>query len=204
VAELLFDFGEVEPVEASVGARERPAALPVAAMLRPAKLIADRRELLCMVRNISEVGVEVRLFHALPTHSALSIEFDNGARHPITPVWKSADRIGCAFLGRVDLADIVAADRRHPPRRQPRLAVEHEALIYASRVKFPVVIRNISQRGAAIDAQIWLAVDEVVRIESPVLPVIHGRVRWRRTPRYGLVFEETFGMAELARACSKL
>jgi hypothetical protein len=47
-------------------------------------------------------------------------------------------------------------------------------------------------------------IDELVRIESAVLPTIHAKIRWRRPPRYGVVFEQTFRLEELALACAQI
>jgi len=90
------------------------------------------------------------------------------------------------------------------PRRQPRLQVEHDAVLYAGDREMPIVLRDISQRGAAIDTPNWLLIDELVRIQSPILPTVYAKIRWRRPPLYGLVFEQIFGMAELAKLCARI
>ena len=173
-------------------------------MLRPAKLIGDQREYLCVVRNISKGGLSVQLFHPLPEHEYLSIEFGNGDRHAIRQVWQTGELMGCAFLTPLDNPTLVAADEGMHPRRQPRLQVEHDAVLYAGDREMPIVLRDISQRGAAIDTPNWLLIDELVRIQSPILPTIYAKIRWRRPPRYGLVFEQIFGMAELAKLCARI
>jgi hypothetical protein len=49
-----------------------------------------------------------------------------------------------------------------------------------------------------------LAIGEWVRIECPGLPELTGRVRWRRAPLYGLIFEQTFRLDDLARITAQL
>lgn len=190
-------------VEASATG-ERRAASRVTVMIRPAKLIADNREFLCVVRDVSEGGLKLRLFHAMPPHQHLTIEFENGERHAIRLVWQNGELAGCHFVGEVDLPRLIAAHHGPYPRRQPRLQVEVAAMLCTGGLRTPITMRDISQRGAAIDCPGWLMIDELVRIESEVLPTIHAKIRWRRPPRYGVIFEQTFRLEELALACARL
>lgn len=183
---------------------ERRASARVTVMIRPAKLIVDNREYLCVVRDVSEGGLKLRLFHALPRHDHLTIEFESGERQGIRLVWHSDDLIGCHFIDDVDLPRLIAAHQGPYPRRQPRLQVAVEAVLCTGGLRTPIIMRDISQRGASIDCPGWLMIDELVRIESKVLPTIHAKIRWRRPPRYGVVFEQTFRLEELAVACARM
>ena len=90
------------------------------------------------------------------------------------------------------------------PIRQPRVSVEVQGTLVTGGMRTPITMRNISLRGAMIDCEGWLMIDELVRIECPALPTLHAKIRWRRPPRYGLVFEQTFRIDDLARACAEL
>jgi len=46
--------------------------------------------------------------------------------------------------------------------------------------------------------------NELVRLETGVTPPLYAKVRWRSHPRYGLVFEHTFRLEELARISAPL
>jgi len=105
-------------------------------MLRPAKLLVDGREFLCVFRDLSNGGLQLQLFHDLPEYDQLEVEFDSGQRYPIRKVWKSAGRMGCAFLEHV--AAGIRFDRTlHPAvvdhlarkygKAQSQSAVRHEA-----------------------------------------------------------------------------
>jgi len=192
-----------EPRDALPG-QERRAAPRLTVLIRPAKLIADGREFLCVVRDLSDGGLKVRLFATLPACRELVIEFDNGERHRIRLVWQEADLAGFLFVDEVDIDRLIAAQQGNYPRRQPRLNIELEAVLCTAGLRVPVIVRDISQRGASIECTGWLMIDELVRLESKVLPTIHAKVRWRRPPRYGLVFEQTFQLPDLARVCAEL
>ena len=49
-----------------------------------------------------------------------------------------------------------------------------------------------------------MAIDQKLRLEADNLPVIQARVRWRKGSDYGLVFDDTFQFAELARLAEHL
>lgn len=192
------------PVSPAPEQIERRGMARVTVMIRPGKLIADGREFLCVVRDVSETGLKIRLFHRLPEHRSLAIEFDNGERHALQLVWQTDDQAGCFFIDTVDCSRLLAGGSEEFPRRQPRINITIPAVIYAGGLRSDVQICDISQRGASIDTPAWLMIDELVRVECPLLPTLHAKVRWRRPPRYGLVFEQTFRIEELAQACAKL
>ena len=183
---------------------ERRTANRVTLLIRPGKLIADGREFLCVVRDVSDGGVKVRLFQPLPDHEDLQIEFDHGERYKLQMVWQSGDQAGFLFAEDVAIDRLIAAHHGPHARRPPRLNVAVEAVLSTSGLRTPITLRDISQRGASIECGGWLMIDELVRIECDLLPTLHAKVRWRRPPRYGLVFEQTFRLDELAAACSRL
>jgi len=192
-----------EGAQASFG-EDRRTANRVTLLIRPGKLIADGREYLCVVRDVSEGGVKVRLFQPLPEHRDIAIEFDHGARHQLQLVWRSGDQAGFFFIDEVNVDVLIAAHNGAHARRPPRLHVAVDAVLVTSGLRTPVVLRDISQRGASIECSGWLMIDELVRIECSLLPTLHAKVRWRRPPHYGLVFEQTFRLDELAKACAVL
>ena len=196
----------VVPPEAAQASSEedRRAAGRVTLLIRPGKLVADGREYLCIVRDVSEGGVKVRLFQPLPEHREIAIEFDHGERQRLQLVWKAGDQAGFFFIDEVDVDVLIAAHNGPHARRPPRLHVAVDAVLMTSGLRTPIVLRDISQRGASIECSGWLMIDELVRIESSVLPTLHAKVRWRRPPHYGVVFEQTFRLDELAEACARL
>ena len=66
------------------------------------------------------------------------------------------------------------------------------------------VFIDISQNGACMASDEHLALGQRVRIECPGLPELVGSVRWRRAPLYGLIFEQTFRLDDLARITAQL
>lgn len=197
---------DIDPLDLAAGTVpvERRSSPRVTVMIRPGKLIADGREFLCVVRDVSESGIKIRLFHPLPQHRRLEIEFDTGDRRDVELVWQVDELAGCSFVEQIDVASLIAAHEGAHPRRQPRVHVDLQATLCAGGLRTPVTICDISQRGASLECNGWLMIDELVRLECAGLPTLHAKVRWRRPPRYGLVFEQTFRLDDLARACAEL
>jgi hypothetical protein len=175
------------------------ASTRYALLIRAAKLIADEHEFPCIIRDASATGVKIRLFSPLPAQATLVIELANGERYPAELVWTSEDHAGLRFLEEIAIERLL--DETHTPfRKRPlRLKLALEALIHSGGETVEVGFRNISQQGASIECAKWLLVDELVKLETGVTPPIYAKVRWRNHPCYGLVFEQTFKLDELAR-----
>jgi hypothetical protein len=64
--------------------------------------------------------------------------------------------------------------------------------------KSAVTLNNLSQQGARLTTGDYLALGQLVVLRSDCLPRIYAKVRWRKNDQYGVVFEETFKLAELS------
>ena len=178
------------------GADQRSAAR-FTLLIRAAKLTTADAEYLCVVRDASETGVRVRLFHPLPPDVELTLEMPNGDRHPLERVWEDEDKAGFRFCEPVEIGRIV--ETRSPFPKRPlrvRLDVPCQLVLGDRRVRGTIV--NLSQQGALVRTQEHLSLIQRIRIEAEGLPEIGARVRWRRNEHYGLSFEDMFQFAELA------
>ena len=168
-----------------------------ALLIRPAKIICGRFEYPCVMRDVSESGVSVRLFHPLGEHQDWAIEMLSGERLAIEPVWTEGLAAGFRFAKAVDL-DQILVNAGPYPNRPVRLAMNVPAIIEHAGGKSHVTLLNISQQGARLKATDYLALGQMVVLQSDCLPRIHAKVRWRKDEQYGVVFEETFKLAELS------
>ncbi|BEV02438.1 PilZ domain-containing protein [Novosphingobium olei] len=173
-------------------------------LIRAAKLIVEGSEFLCILRDVSATGAKVRLFTPLPSCSDLAMELANGERFDAQLVWQSDDYAGLQFRSEVDVERLL--DERHGglPRRQVRLRIALDAVLHSGGEAVAVNFIDISQQGAGIECGKWLLMNELVRLDTGVIPPIYAKVRWRSHPRYGLVFEQTFKLDELARISAPL
>jgi hypothetical protein len=189
--------------EAAAGP-ERRQSPRFALLIQAAKLIADGREYLCVVRDASAEGLKIRHFNHLPESENFDIELSNGELFPVSLVWRDAINVGVRFRNEEDFDRIVSPQGGRKPFRKLRLNVEASAEICWGGWTVPVSILNLSREGAAIECDQRLSRDQLVRLEIGGLKTIYAKVRWRRGTRYGLVFENTFSFEELAATLVRL
>lgn len=177
---------------------EMRAAPRFSLMIRAAKLVGTRGEYLCVVRDVSATGTRLRLFHEAPQEAHLFLELGSGDRFAVERVWERDSHAGFRFAAPIDVEAFIEEPRSHQ-RKGLRLKIERPGLVHASGLAAPAMMRDISQQGARIDTGMFLAVEELLRLEVDGLPPRVAKVRWRREQSYGLIFEETFRLDELAR-----
>lgn len=175
-----------------------------ALLIRTAKIIADGREFLCIIRDASATGLKIRLFSSLPQTRELFVELVNGDRYPVEMVWQADDYAGLRFHQEIAVDQFLDESRGSFPRRQLRLRIALDGVLHSGGEAVRVAFRDISQQGACIECDKWLLMNELVRVETGVTPALYAKVRWRSHPRYGLIFEHTFKLDELARISAPL
>lgn len=173
-------------------------------LIRPAKLMfADGAEYLCVLRDVSTGGCKARVFHALPAADVVAIELGNGDHYEVERVWQQGDHIGLRFISPVPVEYLLNIDGRYP-KRAVRIRMQIEALLVAGRLAIPAEVRDLSQQGAQLTCNVRLAVNQPVRLEIAGLTPIMAKVRWRREPALGLVFEQIFRLDDFARMVAGL
>jgi hypothetical protein len=192
--------GETQTQPTSAEMRGAPR---FALMLRSAKLIADHTEYLCIIRDVSETGVKLRLFHGVPQADLLMIETPSGHRYPMDLVWEAKGEAGFRFHERIDV-DAFVSESGPYPKRPLRLRVHHPATVRIGNETQAVTILDISRQGARIEAPEKLAIGQKFLLEARELPVFEATVCWRRMPEYGVVFSQLMGLDELAQRAERL
>ena len=189
--------------EAQVGGADLRGAPRFALMLRSAKLIADGTEFLCIIRDVSETGLKLRLFHPVPSAELLMIETASGQRYPMNVVWEAKGEAGFRFAQRIDV-DAFVSESGPYPKRPLRLRVHHPAVVRIGSETQSAVILDISRQGARIETHNRLAIGQKFCLEAHNLPTFEATVCWRRMPEYGIVFAQLMGLDELAQRVERL
>lgn len=175
-----------------------------ALLIRTAKITADGREFLCIIRDASATGLKIRLFGSLPPAREMFVELVNGDRYQVELVWQAHDHAGLRFHDEIGIEHFLDESRGSFPRRQVRLRVALDGVLHSGGEAVRVGFKDISQQGACVESDKWLLMNELVRIDTGVTPPLYAKVRWRSHPRYGLIFEHTFKLDELARISAPL
>ena len=191
---------QVNPIADPSQPGEVRAAPRVTLLLRLGKLVVDGAEYPCVLRDVSQSGIKVRLFRALRAGSVYELELGHGARFALAPVWQRDGEAGFRFCDApVDLVRIVE-EHGSLPRRQLRLRLARPIPIglVAGKTTLPGLLHDLSQHGARVETGPGLALRQAISIELPGMAPILARLRWRRLPEHGLVFDHGFQLAELA------
>ncbi|MEY2942918.1 MAG: hypothetical protein RLY97_932 [Pseudomonadota bacterium] len=173
-------------------------------LLRSAKLIADGREYLCILRDASSGGVKLRLFHPLPPSKFLALELGGGERYPVQCVWQKGDFVGLSFHGSVNVQSLIEENFAKYPRRPLRVNLHKTARMRVNHEDMHVTLVNLSQQGACIDCDAHLLLQQRLRIDIAHHVTLFAKVSWRRYPHYGLVLEQTFSLSDLAILAAQL
>jgi hypothetical protein len=186
--------GPILPDTAAEDPRDAPR---FSLIIRSAKLVSESGEYLCVVRDISATGCKLRLFHAPPPEKHVFLELANGDRYAVERMWAADGHAGYRIAQAIDVNDFVVEPSPYP-KRPIRLRLERMGRVIAGMSISPATLRDLSQKGGRIDAHCHLAVDQQVRLEVEGLRQVYAKVRWRRQNTYGLVFDTTFRLDELA------
>lgn len=182
-------------------------------LIRAAKLVSAQGEFVCVIRDVSETGVSVRLFHALPGCNQFALHMPAGAVYEITNVWERGNEAGFCFDQSFDVQQMISESAEYP-KRGLRLGLCFPVAVMTPTHRFEAVVENLSQQGARIACEGLFAIDQAVRIEMPgraetpgaddAMRKVRAKVRWRRGSHYGVVFDDTFALGEFARLAAQL
>lgn len=194
-----MSFPESRSADSAPSLAEQRAAPRFALLLRAAKLIGPRGgEYLCIVRDVSQTGVKLRLFHALAgLGQRLALECSTGERMAVDLVWEHEGEAGFRFVSPIDVQHFIAEAGPYP-KRPVRIAVDRRANLIVAGDTIEARLRNLSRQGASIETDHHLAIGQQLRISAEHLPMFEATVCWRREPVYGLVFRQLMSLEELA------
>ena len=180
--------------------RERPR---FALMLRSAKLVCDQGEFLCIIRDVSESGVRLKVFNRLDRLTGLQLEMPTGDLFPLTAVWFENGEAGFRFVDLIDVQRFISETGPYP-NRPIRLRLRHRAEVTVGDETLGVTIVDLSRQGAGIECERHLAIGQKMRIKAAGLPTFEATVCWRRHPGYGLVFNQLMSLEDLAKRTARI
>ena len=176
-------------------------------LIRAAKLVSPNGEFVCVIRDVSETGVSVRLFHKLPTGSPLELQMPGGGSYQIETKWQRGNEVGFAFVEAVEVESLIKEADEYP-KRSMRLDLFFPIKVSTLAQSAEGLVLNLSQQGARFESDGLFAIDQNLRLASvesiPELSEVRAKVRWRRDKEYGVVFDDTFTLGDFARLAARL
>lgn len=194
-------------LDTAQGAEDLRTAPRFTLLIRAAKLVSPNGEFVCVIRDVSETGISVRLFHALPSGSPLELHMPGGGTYEIQPKWQRENEAGFQFAETVDVQRLINEAGQYP-KRGLRLGVCFPVHVSTLTQRCEAMIINLSQQGARLECDGLFAIDQTLQIKAchPILEFSEARakVRWRRDREYGVVFDDTFTLGDFARLAARL
>jgi hypothetical protein len=167
-------------------------------MFRTAKILCASGEYVCVVRDVSATGTRLRLFHAAPPDEHMFLELANGDRYAMERIWLRDGHLGLRFSCSIDVDHFISEPSLYP-RRPIRLKLHQPADILVDGLVSPVMLLDLSQQGARIEAGRKLAVEQKLWLGIEGQPERFGCVRWRDAYTHGLVLQQSFPLDEFAQ-----
>lgn len=176
-------------------------------LIRAAKLVAPHGEFVCVVRDVSETGVRLRLFHATPTGALIELHMPSGGVYEVSPVWETGNEVGFEFKDKIDLAAFLS-DTRGLSKRGLRLGLAFPIQVNSLSGAGEGIVANLSQQGARFFCDKPFALDQTLRLQCLEEEIrfgeVRAKVRWRRDSEYGIVFDDTLSLDQFAELAAKL
>lgn len=170
-------------------------------ILRVGVLQQGGRSSLCLVRNISPSGVQVKIYAQPIANAPVSIRVaDEPAVHGRL-VWIKDEIAGISFDEELDPVALLRVQQKLRPNRRramPRVAVEASATLRSGGRTRRAVVCDISSVGARVRTRSALAPGDRATITLDNLPTINAFVRWSDGEESGLSFETPIPMQIIA------
>lgn len=193
-------FSFAAPHDSAAQAEERRAGQRHISILRVGKIVTNRGEDLCLIRNISAGGLMARVYSRLEIGQHVLFELRADRKLTGTVRWVRDDFIGVQFEEAIDV-DAVLADREgeEPGQkpRAPRLSRPCRATLRVGAHYHRVMVRDVSQGGAKIAVEQELAVGADVILTMEGFRAVAAVVRWCGGGHAGLAFNQVIPYPEM-------
>ena len=165
----------------------------VATVMLVARLISERGDQLCRVRNLSANGLKVNTPFPLTVGEEIRIELRNGRSVQGKIVWSNPPFAGMQFHKDENVEDLLSTapvdDAKLP--RLPRVEVNQPVLVHAASRMLGATMIDLSQGGAKLRMRTFLEAGAAISVNITGLGSLKAVVRWTRDEEVGVAFHET-------------
>ena len=154
-----------------------------------------------MIRSLSARGLVAQLYRDVSPGEQILVELQPGQRIEGHVVGARDWTLDIAFSTPVDVEQILAQPWVLEVERQsrpPRFAVNCPGRLMMATKLYRIRLRNISNRGARIEALKPFSRTGPFVLELPDLPPLRGSIRWQQDTAAGLAFDEEIPAPVLA------
>ena len=171
-------------------------------ILRAGLLEQKGRRVLCLAKNISASGIQVKLYTSVSVDDDVRICVADEEPLEGRIVWISDGIAGIRFNKRIDPQTLLRFQQKLRPTRRrsmPRVKVGGYSCVRIGGRNIRSTLRDISSMGARISTSKPLEPGGVALVSLPGLAEIRAFVRWVDGCDCGLVFERPIPMQAIAQ-----
>ena len=171
------------------------------AVLRAALIDIGGLPHFCRVVNVSEHGLELRLYRSAKRGETVKIHLPSGNCLSGAIVWSRGNCAGIKLDRLLDTCAFTATGRTDPRyrRRMPRAGIEVPAALRIAHATYPATIFDISPAGARVRLKRELQHPGPALLRLTGIGDIHARICWVDGAEVGLSFNAPIEMQLLER-----
>lgn len=180
---------------------ERRSDQRQSAVLRIALITIGQSTQFCRVVNVSQRGLEVRLFSAVPRGTRVRLQLPDTMRVSGTVVWSRDNAAGIHLDTPLDTDGALQYGAAFDPKRRrrlPRASVAACARLRVGALTYPADLQDISPAGALVHTRKPLNAAGPALLTLPDFAPIPSQVRWTDGSKVGLLFNRCLEMQALA------
>ncbi len=181
--------------------KERRNGARYTLILRAGLIEQAGKSSLCLVKNISASGLQIKFFMTPVAGAPVSIRVADEPAVRGFIVWVKGDIAGMSFLKELDAATLLRVQQKLKPNRRrsiPRINVEATATLRTGGRTCRAMICDISSLGTRIRTRSPLTAGDRAILDLADLPPLNAFVRWSDGEESGLVFETALPMPIIA------
>lgn len=172
-------------------------------MLRTAKVVCESGEYVCLIRDLSELGIGLSFLHDAPPDARIILQLTNGLTYPIERVWAGKRQAGYRFGSEISLNEFLHEESPFD-NRPVRLELSAEARITDGRAITRVHLLDISREGAKFESDGIHPQNRLISFDALGLPQRLGQIRWNEDKHFGIQFQHPLSIKELAAVSLRL
>ena len=166
-------------------------------LMRTAKLIGLTGQFLAIIRDVSDTGLKLKLFHPVP-EDRMALELAEDTHFFVEKVWERGSEAGFRFSSPIDVTTFLAKLSRKDEGRI-WLKTSIPGIIATGETRVLMTINSLSQQGAELKSDVLLSVDDPVVLSADGLPQIGGRIGLLCPSGYRVDFGNLIRLDELAQ-----
>lgn len=171
-------------------------------ILRVGVLEQDGRSSICLVKNISSMGVQVKLYAKLDACGEISLRVADEPPVRGRVTWVRDGKAGISFAQELDGESLLRVRQKLRPSRRramPRVSLRAAVTIRTVGRTCGATLCDISSIGARVRTRSRLGVGDSAMVALPDMPPIRAYVRWSDGEESGLAFDTPIPMQVIAR-----